>query len=208
MDEVPIWNPERFGIPKQFHESTLDNYEGNQRLIESMKRYPGGGLVLRGVPGSGKTHMAVGLIRFLHDKSWTDHCTENIEAAKADQRPSNYQEFDAQFITAPDLLLKIRASFNNNSNETEEHIVDRFSSCDLLVLDDLGAEHTTEFSLTTLYVLIDRRNSGMKDTIITTNLSQDQIEKKLSPRIASRLASWKNARIDMPDRRKEKKCLL
>jgi DNA replication protein DnaC len=75
---------------------------------------------------------------------------------------------------------------------------------DLLVLDDLGAEKTTEFAITTLYIIIDRRIRDAKRTIITTNLSLKEIEDKLDARIASRLSGMQNVKISMPDYRKKR----
>jgi DNA replication protein DnaC len=73
-----------------------------------------------------------------------------------------------------------------------------------LCLDDLGAEKTTEYAITTLYLIIDRRIRNEMQTIITTNLSLDEIEATLGARIASRLAEMKIIKINMPDYRKKR----
>jgi len=75
---------------------------------------------------------------------------------------------------------------------------------DFLIIDDLGAEKSTEFSITTLYIILDRRIRELKTTIITTNLSMSQIEEHLGARIASRLSEMKNIKINMPDHRKRR----
>lgn len=60
-------------------------------------------------------------------------------------------------------------------------------NCDLLVLDDLGAEMVNNFTKSALYNLINTRILSNKPTIINTNLSMAEIQKKYDPRISSRL---------------------
>lgn len=60
-------------------------------------------------------------------------------------------------------------------------------NCDLLVIDDLGAEMATQFTKSVLYNLINTRILKNRPTIINTNLTMKQIEEKYSPRISSRL---------------------
>ena len=67
-------------------------------------------------------------------------------------------------------------------------------SCDLLVIDDLGAEFMTSFSKSILYNLVNTRILAKKPTIINTNLSMKEIEKFYSPRISSRLIGSYDAR--------------
>ena len=64
---------------------------------------------------------------------------------------------------------------------------DLILNCDLLVIDDLGAEMSTAFTKSTLYNLINTRILYKKPTIINTNLSMKEIEDKYSARVASRL---------------------
>ncbi len=66
---------------------------------------------------------------------------------------------------------------------------DAMLKCDLLVIDDLGAEMATSFTKSVLYNLINTRMLNGKPTIINTNLSMKQIEEKYSARISSRLMS-------------------
>ncbi len=60
-------------------------------------------------------------------------------------------------------------------------------TCDLLAIDDLGAEFSTAFSKSVLYNLINTRLLSHKPTVINTNLSVKEIEERYSPRIVSRL---------------------
>ena len=63
----------------------------------------------------------------------------------------------------------------------------RYLSCDLLILDDLGSELTTPLVQSTLYEVVNSRLQADKRTIISTNLSMDQIRERYTPQIASRI---------------------
>jgi DNA replication protein DnaC len=167
-------------IPMKYRNCTLENFEGGEKIITAIKmlKETGESIFLSGKTGSGKTHIAVAVFRESPDGS--------------------------EFITAPELLLKIRGAFREGAGYTEEEIIDRYSSCPVLVLDDLGAEKTTEYSITTLFLIIDRRNRNCKRTIITSNLGLQEIEETLSARIASRLSDMRVVKINMPDYRKKR----
>lgn len=202
----PEFHPESCGIPTLYRECTLDNFQGNPSLIASLRKYSGGGLLIFGNTGVGKTHLAVGLMRELDRKQWISRCQINIQRLSERKKPITRAEKPRpgkQFVTVPELLFEIRKSFNVDSNFTEERVLDRFSNVRLLVLDDLGSGKASDFALDTLCFIIDRRYREQRDTIITSNLSLDQIEDRLNARIASRLASWELINITMPDFRKK-----
>lgn len=56
----------------------------------------------------------------------------------------------------------------------------------LLVLDDLGAEHSTGFGRGVIAALVDKRHTALKHTIVTSNLTRDDAEKLVGPRVAER----------------------
>ncbi|MBQ7653834.1 MAG: ATP-binding protein [Clostridia bacterium] len=59
--------------------------------------------------------------------------------------------------------------------------------CDLLIIDDLGSEFSTQFTVSAIYNIINTRLLERKPVIISTNFSFDDMEKKYSPRVASRI---------------------
>lgn len=63
----------------------------------------------------------------------------------------------------------------------------RYMSCDLLILDDLGTEMTTAFTMSALYSLINTRLASGKKTIISSNLSRADLRRRYSPQIVSRI---------------------
>jgi DNA replication protein DnaC len=56
-----------------------------------------------------------------------------------------------------------------------------------LVIDDLGAEKSSEWAREILYLIIDKRYSDLLPTIITSNLSPKELAEKLDDRLVSRL---------------------
>ena len=194
-DIVPLLK--KAGVPKKYLDSVFETFIGNTKAVDECHKYKTGGLVLYGATGCGKTHLAVSILKERLCNSITGIIDREWE------REHFYSPESSQFITIPDLLLEIRASFQG-SGKTEQEIIDYYSSIAFLVMDDLGSEKTTEFSVTTLYIIIDRRDRELLPTVITTNLSSQEIEERLDARIASRLAGWKNIKINMPDYRKKR----
>jgi DNA replication protein DnaC len=179
------------GIPQAYKECSFDNYKGNDKLIKDLQGITVDGLVLRGNTGCGKTHLAIAMAR-------------QIPTEDKQSRTSWESIPGTIFTTAPELLLKIRSAFRDDAKESEEQLIDYYSGCELLILDDLGSEKTSEFAVTTLYVILDRRIRECRKTIITTNMSQIEIEQTFGARIASRLSGMVNIKINMPDYRKKR----
>lgn len=65
-----------------------------------------------------------------------------------------------------------------------------FSQCDLLILDDLGTEFHTAYTDAALYSIVNTRMLSDKPTIISTNLTLQELEKTYSERFASRVAGY------------------
>lgn len=65
--------------------------------------------------------------------------------------------------------------------------VKRYQACDLLIVDDLGSEMTTQFVQASLYALVNARLVAGKGTVISSNLSIEDIRRRYSPQVASRL---------------------
>ena len=78
-----------------------------------------------------------------------------------------------------------RAKFNNDDAARRES--DKYLACDLLIVDDLGTEMPGQFTTAALYSLINDRILAGKPTIISTNLTIEEFEKRYNRQIASRL---------------------
>lgn len=86
--------------------------------------------------------------------------------------------------SCPNLVSELeKEKFGKSSDNTEEKLL----SCDLLILDDLGAEFSTQFTVSAIYNIINSRLLKRLPTIISTNLSIEGIQQKYTERIASRV---------------------
>ena len=87
------------------------------------------------------------------------------------------------YKTSSDLIRDLKdISFNNNF-----FLEDLLINCDLLIIDDLGAEQVTDFSTNELFNLINKKLLNNKKMIISTNLNLPDIEKTYTTRIYSRV---------------------
>lgn len=119
----------------------------------------GTGLYIEGTNGTGKTHLAAAIAMQL--------MTE--------------QEIPCICRTTGDLLMDIKAAFNQEGI-TEQEILKTYKDVPLLILDDLGKEQCTDWSISTLYSIINDRYEQMLPTIITTNYNSDDLVRALTPK--------------------------
>lgn len=76
---------------------------------------------------------------------------------------------------------------NESSDESASRLMELIDTCDLLIIDDLGTEGTTSFSVPDLLHCINKRIQEYRSTIISTNLNMQQIRKLYSDRLLSRI---------------------
>ncbi|MCD4686616.1 MAG: ATP-binding protein, partial [Anaerolineae bacterium] len=110
--------------------------------------------------GSGKTHLAVAIAQH--------------RLALGEQ---------VVFMTVPDLLDHLRATYAPSSEVAYDELFDRLRNAPLLVLDDLGTESPTPWAQEKLFQLINHRYQQRLPMVITTNVNLAQLD----PRIRSRL---------------------
>lgn len=137
------------------------NYINNFIKIESM----GKGLYFHSTtPGSGKSSLAAAIgnaILNLFNKS-------------------------VKFMTVEQMATEIKSTFNKDSDVTEKDLKIAVKEVDVLILDDLGVEKTTEWVESILDSVIRYRNDENKVTIFTANLSVDELP--YHPRVKSRIS--------------------
>lgn len=156
------------GVPENFVSAKLERPE----LIDENMGY-----FFHGPCGAGKTYRAVAIMReIIICKSKAYRIADIVRGI-----------YNARFIAVTSLLLWIKSSFSQDAEESEGELIERLSGPALLVLDDMGAEKVTEWTLQTLYTIIDIRSREKKQTIITSNLSLDELSRRLSDRISSRI---------------------
>jgi DNA replication protein DnaC len=87
----------------------------------------------------------------------------------------------------PRLLAEIRATFETDSEGSYVDFLDRLAAVDLLHVDDVGAERTSDWVLEQLYAIVNARYEDERSMIITTNLERDALVEQIRERTVSRL---------------------
>jgi DNA replication protein DnaC len=129
---------------------------------ERFELYGAESLLIWGDPGNGKSHLAAAV------------CHKLKERGKI-----------PVFQTMTELLERIRSTFRQQSKESEREIMTALQDCDLLVLDDIGAEKVTDWTLDVLFRIIDGRYRAKKPTLFTTNFSPTELLHRFQPDKAS-----------------------
>ena len=92
------------------------------------------------------------------------------------------------YQSAPDLIDAIRKyKFNFDKEDENAPYLEELHTCDLLIIDDLGTELSTQFSNLAIYNILNRRLLNNKKIIISTNLNTDELMGTYSERIYSRI---------------------
>lgn len=120
-------------------------------------------LYFSGATGLGKTHLAMAIAKEVVEKG-----------------------FGVVYMVTQNLLSQIEKE--HFSYDKENKTLESALHCDLLILDDLGSEYTTQFTLATINNIILTRLNERRPTIITTSLTSAQLEKIYQNRIYSRIA--------------------
>ncbi len=101
-----------------------------------------------------------------------------------------------------------RNSFDYKSKEDLQSMYEDLYGCDLLIIDDLGTELTTNFVASQLFSCLNERHMARKSTIISTNLSLEELRNRYSERIFSRITSnYQVCKLTGPDIRMQNKRL-
>jgi DNA replication protein DnaC len=167
-------------IPARYRHCTLDNFsaynESLERAVDLARRVANGfpvvnrGLFLEGQPGVGKTHLAVAVLK---------HAIESTGAR-------------GLFYDTRDLLRVIRSTYDPSIRTTELEILRPVMQVDLLVLDDLGAEKTSEWVEETMNLIVNTRYNERRLSIFTSNyadIPDDTDPNSLLFRIGHRMRS-------------------
>ena len=99
-------------------------------------------------------------------------------------------------------------TFRHSSKDVLYNLNDYIYNCDLLIIDDLGTETTNSFVISRLFAIINERILNKKATVISTNLSLEEIRDRYGDRVFSRLVnSYTALRLSGTDIRVQKKTI-
>lgn len=135
-----------------------------KHYAEHFEEFGSESIMLWGDVGNGKTHLAAAIHNYLIAQGKT-----------------------VVFISMPELLSKIRATFNRDNNESEQQIMKALMICDLLIIDDLGAEKISDWVLDTIFQIIDGRGRRERPILATSNLNPKDLPNRIEKRIPDRL---------------------
>jgi DNA replication protein DnaC len=148
--------PEGVGLAAREAQNLKQAYRRAREFAEN----PQGWLILLGGYGSGKTHLAAAI---------ASYCLVRGQPTL--------------FIVVPDLLDHLRATYSPGSTISYDQRFESVLTAPLLVLDDLGTQHTTSWAREKLYQLFNYRYNARLPTVITSNRPLEGID----PRLGSRM---------------------
>lgn len=166
----------RAAIPKRFLSCSFDGYdvtsETQAKNFETCRRYAerfsvrpateGTGLMLIGKTGTGKTHLAAAIANKIIENG-----------------------YQAVYSVADQMIRDIRASWGGKGDESEA--IKKFVSPDLLIIDEIGAGHSSESEKTHYFQVINARYEEVKPTILITNLALDELIETIGDRSVDRM---------------------
>ncbi len=123
----------------------------------------GSGLILAGMPGTGKSHLAAAILQALIGRH------------------------DVRYTTCMDMIRAVRETWRRDSDRTETQVLGGLQRLDLLAVDEVGMQYGTEGEQTILFDVLDRRYREVKPTIILTNQDQRGLREFVGDRTFDRL---------------------
>ncbi len=157
---------QRFTFDTLLREGRSSQREAQERYAQAVdvaERYaadPRGWLVLTGVPGSGKTHIAAAIANHTIDRG-----------------------DPALFLGVADLLDLLRASYDEDADLPYEQLLEQLRSAPLVVLDDLDSYSATPWAKEKFLQLISHRFHAALPTVFTCEQPPSEIEPRLSARL-------------------------
>lgn len=161
-----------------FENFSLDYYKQNKASYDMMKKildyaknyadnFSSGkseNIAMFGGTGLGKTHLSSAIAKRVIEKG-----------------------NDVYYVTAINMMSDFETEQFGGQHVGKGELTDRYFDCDLLIIDDLGAELSNQFTVSCLYNILNLRINRRLATVISTNLTQQELFKKYNDRITSRI---------------------
>ena len=167
---------ETAGIPLRFRSATFASYaaetRGQRHVLKVVKAYAdrfadrravGGGLMLLGRPGTGKTHLMCALAAQLLDR-WR-----------------------IRYSDCWSIINAVKATYAKESRAREEQVMHFYAVPDLLLIDEIGVGHGTDADRAIIHRIIDLRYQAVKPTVVAGNVDIEELKHHLGERAVSRL---------------------
>lgn len=168
---------ERSGIPLRFADRTLDNYDAQPGLqsevLEFSKHYAanfaeylktGTSVMFLGLVGTGKTHLAIGILRAVIHSGNT-----------------------GKYFTVSRIMRDVKDTFHKHAELSESEVLERLIKTDLLVIDEIGVHRANEFEANTLFEVINGRYEALKPTLLLANLNLREMRESVGDRVFDRM---------------------
>lgn len=164
------------GIPERFRDRTIDSFvaitedqvKAKTFCADLVANWPehrkrGRTVVLSGNPGTGKSHLAIAVLR------------EVMRAGSG------------MYLNAMDLVRLVRDTWRRDSERSETQVLDTLGRLDLLVIDEVGVQYGSDGEQLVLFDVLNRRYRDLMPTILLTNLKAADFREFIGERSFDRL---------------------
>lgn len=178
-EKVRVWQRRlgEAGIPERFHNRTLASYTatnaGQRSALAFAQSYADGfdevlkagrSAIFCGKPGTGKTHLAVGI---------------GLHAMTLGKL--------VMFTTVQRAVRRVKDSWRKDSTESETDVIDMLVEPDLLILDEIGVQFGSEFEKNLMFDILNERYEKSRPSLLLSNLTAPEVKAFLGERVYDRL---------------------
>lgn len=152
-----------FETPTQRHAQALASLKAFGAKLRSSETLPASCALLYGNTGTGKTHLAIGVVKMMGVKH------------------------SVKYATVSDLAREVRSTYSKLATQTESGILHEHVKPSMLVLDEIGVGMDTEHEKLMMHDVLARRYDARRPTIMISNMRIDEVKKALGDRIVDRI---------------------
>lgn len=163
-------------LPARFIGRTFDNFrattDGQRTALKVVREFAdtfathrkrGTGLILSGMPGTGKSHLAGAALQAI------------------------MPQHAGLYITCMGVIRAVRGTWRKDSERSEAQVLNTLGGVPLLVLDEIGVQYGTDGEQTILFDVLDRRYRELQPTILLTNQNTEGFKQFVGDRTYDRL---------------------